>query len=58
MDQHRFDLLTRSLSGGSSRRTLLRGLAALGLGTAIARDSGFATARKKRKKPCGPCQRK
>ena len=48
MDQHRFDLLARTLSGMSSRRNLLRGLTALGLGVGITRLPGAATAKRKR----------
>jgi hypothetical protein len=47
--EHHFDVLTRSLSGGSSRRTLLRGLAALGIGAAVAHaPSGAAATNRKR----------
>jgi hypothetical protein len=49
MDQHRFDSLTRALTSVPSRRTLLRGLAGLGLGLGVARLPRVATARKKRK---------
>ena len=48
MDQHRFDTLTRSLSGASSRRALLRGLAGLGLGLGIARLPQTAAAKKRK----------
>jgi hypothetical protein len=48
VDQHRFDTLTRSLSGASSRRALLRGLAGLGLGLGIARLPQTAAAKKRK----------
>jgi hypothetical protein len=50
VDQHRFDTLTRSLIGTPSRRALLRGLAALGLGLGVARLPEAAAAKKTRKR--------
>ncbi|MGH2616808.1 MAG: hypothetical protein ACRDJC_16355 [Thermomicrobiales bacterium] len=49
MDASRFDRLTRSLAAASSRRLLLRGLAALGL--AVGSVPAVARAKKRRKKP-------
>jgi hypothetical protein len=48
MDQSRFDALTRVLSDVFSRRRVLRGVAAAGLGLAAARRHEFAHANKKR----------
>jgi hypothetical protein len=50
METQRFDTLTRQLNtDGSSRRGLLRGLAATALGLAAVRFPGAVTARRKRK---------
>lgn len=49
MNQNRFDALTRSLSGFSSRRHVLRSLAGAGLGLGVARLPDAAEAKKKRK---------
>jgi hypothetical protein len=48
LQEHRFDVLTRSLRGGSSRRTVLRGLIGMGLAFGIARVPGEAAAKRKR----------
>jgi hypothetical protein len=50
MDAHHFDFLARSLTDASSRRGVLRGLAAATLGLAAISLPGEAEGRKKRKK--------
>jgi len=50
MDQHPFTALTRSVRGVPSRRDVLHGLAAAGLGLAALRLPDAVTAKKKRKK--------
>jgi hypothetical protein len=50
VDQNRFDALTRRLSGKPSRRHLLRGLAAAGLGLGAARLPDVAARKHKGKK--------
>jgi hypothetical protein len=49
MNQHQLPALTRALTRLPSRRDVLRGLAAAGLGLAVLRGSGAADAKKKRK---------
>lgn len=50
MDQRRFAILTRALTGVPSRRDVVRGVASLGLGLGIARVLDDAEAKKKRGK--------
>ena len=50
MDATRFDSLARFLTAGSSRRYLMRGLGALGLGFGAARFPETASGKKTRKK--------
>ncbi|MCD6029833.1 MAG: hypothetical protein K0S78_2007 [Thermomicrobiales bacterium] len=50
MDAHRFDTLTRSLTGSSSRRILLRAIVGAPLGLVLAQRPDMARA-KRRKKP-------
>ena len=58
MDQSRFPLVTRSLTRVPSRRDVLRGLVAVGLGLGAPRLPAAAAAKKRRKrrkkKPAGP----
>jgi hypothetical protein len=49
VDQHRIERLRKALLAIPSRRDVLRGFAAMGLGLGIARAPGFADAKKKRK---------
>lgn len=53
MDASRFDAMTRSLTGDSTRRTLLGLLLGASSATLGVADAGA----KKCKKPCGPCKR-
>jgi hypothetical protein len=50
VDQKHFDILTHSVSGFPSRRHLLRGLAAAGLGLGVARLPDLAAAKNRRKR--------
>ena len=50
MDAHRFDTLTRSLTGSYSRRILLRAIVGAPLGLVLAQRPDMARA-KRRKKP-------
>ena len=56
MDASTFDALTRRLSAGLSRRSLL--VATLGSLAQVTRDVTTARKRKKRKKRCAPCTRR
>jgi hypothetical protein len=49
MNHQRFDTFTRTAAGFGNRRTVLHGLAGLGLGLGSARLPDIAVAKKKRK---------
>ena len=50
MDQHRFDTLTRAVSGVSSRRAVVRGLLGVGGGLGSLRLADTAAAKRKTKR--------